>query len=143
MANLYTDDIVAWADQQAALLRSERWSLLDIEHLAEEIDDVGKTEKHRLAHRLAVLWCHLLTWQFQPTRRGSSWRLTIHEQRRALRREVAAAPSLKALLHNDVWLDTAWSDAIVLAVAETGLAVLPAARLWAIMQTLDDQFWPD
>lgn len=44
MTALYQQDILAWARQQATLLRAGRFSELDIEHLAEEIEDVGKSE---------------------------------------------------------------------------------------------------
>ncbi len=52
---LYDEDIVAWARQQAQLLRTGRFAELDIEHIAEEIEDVGKSEQRELASRMAVL----------------------------------------------------------------------------------------
>jgi len=42
MGNLYEDDVIAWAEQQAALLRAGRWALLDIDNIAEEIEDVRR-----------------------------------------------------------------------------------------------------
>jgi hypothetical protein len=69
---LYATDIIAWASDQARLLRTGRLDRLDVEHLAEEIEDVGKSEQRELASRMAVLLAHLLTWQFQPQRRGVS-----------------------------------------------------------------------
>jgi len=45
MGTLY-DDVIAWANQQAALLRAGRWDLLDIDNIAEEIEDVGKGEAY-------------------------------------------------------------------------------------------------
>ena len=41
----YEDDVVAWAAEQAKLLREGQLEQLDIEHLAEEIEDVGKSEQ--------------------------------------------------------------------------------------------------
>ena len=72
MGTPYEKDVVAWAMEQAALLRAGNLSALDIEHIAEEIEDVGKSEKRELASRMAVLLSHLLKWQHQPGRRGSS-----------------------------------------------------------------------
>ncbi|MDQ9557779.1 DUF29 family protein, partial [Serratia marcescens] len=37
----YETDVVAWANEQAALLRSGKLSEIDIEKIAEEIEDVG------------------------------------------------------------------------------------------------------
>ena len=45
MAITYDTDIIAWANEQAALIRARRFDLLDLEHIAEEIEDVGKSEK--------------------------------------------------------------------------------------------------
>ncbi len=48
----YEQDVVLWAKEQAALLRSGQLSALDIEHIAEEIEDVGKSEQRELVSRL-------------------------------------------------------------------------------------------
>ena len=42
MGTLYDDDVVAWAEQQAALIRTRQWPLVDVDNIAEEIEDVGK-----------------------------------------------------------------------------------------------------
>ena len=39
----YDYDIIAWAKEQAQLLRSKQFDLLDLENIAEEIEDVGKS----------------------------------------------------------------------------------------------------
>ena len=88
----YDGDIVAWANEQAALLRAGLFSQMDMEHLAEEIEDVGKSEKRELASRLAVLLAHLLKCQYQPDLQGNSWRRTIKERRNAIR--FFSAPSM-------------------------------------------------
>jgi hypothetical protein len=80
----YDEDILTWADQQAALLRAGRVDLLDILHIADEIEDVGKSEKRELRSRTAVLLAHLLKWQAQPDYRGKSWERTIRAQRKAI-----------------------------------------------------------
>ncbi len=76
----YETDIVAWANQQAWLVRNKKLDLLDLEHIAEEIEDVGKSEQRELANRMAVLLQHLLKWQYQPARQGTSWQLMIKNQ---------------------------------------------------------------
>ena len=76
----YEKDVVAWSREQAELLRAGRWAELDINHIADEIDDVGKSEQRELANRMAVLLAHLLKWQFQPDRQSANWRRTIIEE---------------------------------------------------------------
>ena len=63
------------------MLRTGQFGQLDIEHLADEIEDVGRSEKRELAGRMAVLLAHLLNWRFQPEMRRPSWRKTISHQR--------------------------------------------------------------
>jgi hypothetical protein len=41
----YEIDIIAWANEQSALLRSGQLTAIDIQHIAEEIEDVGKSEQ--------------------------------------------------------------------------------------------------
>ena len=80
----YQQDIVAWAQEQARLIRAGRFDLLDLEHIADEIDDVGKSEARELESRMAILIGHLLKYQYQPRRRSTSWALTIKEQRKRI-----------------------------------------------------------
>ena len=47
------------------------------EHLADEIENVGKSEQRELASLMIVLLAYLLKWQYQPGQRGSNWETTI------------------------------------------------------------------
>jgi ribosomal protein L29 len=143
MGTPYETDIIAWANEQAALLRSGRLWELDIDHLADEIEDVGKSEQRELANRLALLLAHLLKWRYQPGRRGSGWQRTIKEQRRAIAAHIAGTPSLKAALANPTWLEGVWADAVARAVEEMGLDLFPEDCPWTMEQVLSPSFLPD
>ena len=108
---LYERDVVRWAQEQARLLREGDFGRLDIEHIADEIEDVGKAEQRELASRMAVLLAHLLKWRFQPQLRTKSWRDTIDIQRKSVARRIEATPSLKATLGDQEWQDDIWLDA--------------------------------
>lgn len=143
MGIAYEKDIVAWANEQASFIRAGRFDLLDIEHLAEEIEDVGKSEKRELASRMALLLSHLLKWQFQSGRRGASWQRTIKEQRKAITLEIKSTPSLKVSLNDSDWLAKIWADAVAKAIDETGLDVFPEVCTWTTEQILDQEFFPE
>jgi len=143
MGTPYEKDVVAWAIEQAALLRSGQLSALDIEHIAEEIEDVGKSEKRELASRMAVLLSHLLKWQHQPGRRGSSWTRTLKEQRKAIAAAIRQTPSLKASLSDPDWVAGVWADAVTKAVDETGLDSFPEDCPWSMEQVLTEEFFPE
>ena len=139
----YESDIIAWANEQAGLLRAGRFDLLDIAHIAEEIEDVGKSEQRELANRMAILLSHLLKWRYQPERRGASWESTIREQRRALARRLRKTPSLKSCLDDPDWWSDAWLDARTLTTRETGIAFdrFPSDCPWTSAEVLEDH-WP-
>jgi hypothetical protein len=75
--------------------------------------------------------------------RGNSWRLTIKEQRRALRRHLRDNPSLKASLPEVV--ADAYGDAVLAAARESGLdeTTFPESCPWSFAQLVDDDFWPE
>lgn len=140
---LYDRDFYGWANEQAALLRAGNLTAADIEHIAEEIESMGRGEQQQLENRLAVLLLHLLKWQFQPNLRGNSWRLTVKEQRARIIRHLRKNPSLQSVLNET--LADAYSDALIGAERETGLAetAFPAVCPWTFEQIIDQAFWPD
>jgi Domain of unknown function DUF29 len=140
---LYDQDFFAWANEQAQLLRAGRLSEADIAHIAEEIESMGRSEKRELVNRLSVLLMHLLKWRFQPSAHGTSWRLTIEEQRQRLADHLLDNPSLKATL--DASIASGYRLAILGAARETGLDrdVFPAACPWSFEQFMDPDFWPE
>ena len=141
----YDKDVILWSQEQARLLRAGRFSELDIEHLADEIEDVGKSEKRELASRMAVLLAHLLKWARQPEIRTNSWRATIIVQRKRIALALKATPSLKSVVRDRDWQEDVWLDAVAQAQKETGLAAdeLPEACPWTMEQAADQDFWPE
>ncbi|TVQ93798.1 MAG: DUF29 domain-containing protein [Chromatiaceae bacterium] len=141
-ASLYDQDIVAWANQQAQALRAGRFDQLDLERLAEEIEDVGKSEQRELISRRAILITHLLKWGYQPERRGASWESTIRTQRDAIARRVKRTPSLKRTLADPDWFADAWNDGRDLALREPGLSELPQACPWTLERIINPDWLP-
>jgi hypothetical protein len=139
----YDEDVVAWAEEQARHLREGCFELLDIQHLAEEIEDVGKSEQRELANRMAVLLAHLLKWQKQPGRRGASWEITIRNQRRGIARRLNETPSLRPKLEESEWWAGVWDDATAQAAGETGLSDFSETCPWTPEQVLDTAWLPN
>lgn len=145
MNTRYETDVVAWANEQASLIRAGRFDKLDLAHIAEEIEDVGKSEQRELASRMAVLLAHILKWKFQPQKRSVSWTLTIKEQRRLLGRRIKKTPSLAPMLVDPEWIDEIWVDAKGLAEKETGLDIgtFPEVCPWAMADVLAEDWLPE
>lgn len=140
---LYDRDFYAWSREQVELLRAGRVAEADIEHIAEEIDSMGRTEKRELISRLTVLFLHLLKWRFQPGKRGQSWEASISNQRDDLADHLDDNPSLRPLLPQA--LASAYRKACREAVAETGLpaSTFPETCPWTVDEVLDAGFWPE
>ncbi|MBF0175642.1 MAG: DUF29 domain-containing protein [Magnetococcales bacterium] len=134
---LYEHDFYAWANEQAALLRAGKLALVDIDNIAGEIESMGREEKRELVHRLAILLLHLLKWQFQPTHRGQSWRLSIANTRDDITDHLADNPSLKSHLANAV--GSAYRRACRVAAAETGYSenTFPEVCSWPFERLMD------
>ena len=141
--SLYDRDFYAWANEQAALLRAGHLDSADIEHIAEEIESMGRCEKRELVNRLAVLLMHLLKWRCQPGFRSASWRSAIDEQRYRLESHLEDNPSLKSKL--DQAMRDGYRLARLEAERETGLALetFPVVCPFGFEETIRGDFWPD
>lgn len=139
----YETDVIAWADEQAELIRARRFDLLDFEHIADEIEDVGKSEQREFSSHLSGLIAHLLKWQYQPAYHGSSWEKTIRYKRKELSYNLQRTPSLKARLQDPEWLDLVFGNAVTQAMSETGLDCFPDSCLWTLEQIMDSDFYPN
>lgn len=139
----YETDFYKWTNEQARLLKAGKFDQIDIENIVEELETLGRGEKRELVNRLAVLLAHLLKWQLQPERRGKSWRATIEEQRRQLKKHLKEDPSLKPFLNEAI------EDAHLSAIAELVRVTpfekkdLPDSCPYSIEQIFDDEYLPD
>ena len=80
IASDYNIDFAEWIGDQVDLLRRGRMNRLDVEELIEELSALARKERRALGSHLENLLLHLLKWQFQPQRRGRSWKI-VDQQR--------------------------------------------------------------
>lgn len=86
---LYERDFYAWSKAQVELLRGGRYSELDLEHLIEEIDDLGESIYRSARSRMRTIIEHLLKLQHSPSREPrAGWRSTVLTQRDDLRDDL-------------------------------------------------------
>src|SRR3954452_24964972 len=101
--DLYRRDFYAWTRAQVAALRklaAERWNgPLDLENLAEEIEDVGSERRDAVVSQIRRLLVHLLKLEHSPSPQPRrQWLVTVTEARaeaaqrwpEAIAREVVA-----------------------------------------------------
>lgn len=98
MSTLYEKDFYGWCLEQSTALAEGRTVDLDIEHLKEEIESLGKGERRALYNALELLFRHLLKWEYQADYRTPSWKNTIRNQRISIKELLEESPSLKSSL---------------------------------------------
>jgi hypothetical protein len=147
---LYSKDYTAWAHRTAELLKSGKFSELDIDHLLEELEGMGASEQRELENRLRVLLAHLLKWQYQYRQLsdrwqefdGRSWRNTIITQRAEIQIHLRKHPGMKRFLPSAI--AEAYEDARELAAKETKLPIstFPVECSYSQAEILGDDFYP-
>jgi hypothetical protein len=139
----YDADFYSWTQQTAELIQQGRTDEVDLEHVAEEIADMGKRDRRELRSRLILLLRHLLKWQMQPALRSASWRSTTVEQRIQIALVLSDSPSLRRIASHE--LTSLYLNAVRTAVSETGLAAdtFPPYCPYSLEQMLGGDFFPD
>ena len=140
--NLYARDYYLWLQHTARLISEGKFSDVDTANLIEEIEDMGRSEKRAVESNLTVLLAHLLKYKYQPQKRSNSWRATIIEHRRRIKKAFRDSPSLKQY-KSDINEET-YQDAIRAAAAETGLTLdtFPSESPFTPEQVLNPDYLP-
>lgn len=140
--SLYDSDPHAWYWAQAKKLRDGKVAEADLLHIAEELEDMGRSEAKELRSSLRLILSHLLKWQHQSAKRSDSWRDTIDRERDHAALALEDSPSLKGKLPE--LFAKAYQLARKEAARETKLSVtsFPETPPYSVEQALDPDFLP-
>lgn len=143
--NQYHDDFHAWALDQAARLRAaatvqaEELQGIDFEHIVEEVEDLGNSERRQVASNLGVALEHMIKVATLPdTEFVPGWRKEIVAAIRNARR--AFTPSMVPRLDIDkIWTE-AREDALQLLLEDgVGATDVPVTSPLSLEQMLDPE----
>ena len=141
---LYDTDFAVWSSHTAELLRAGRLGEVDLENVAEEIEDLGKSERSAVASLLFQIIFHQAKRKIQPARFGASWRRSIVTSQYNIELKLRDSPSLVRFLEAD--LQSAYARAVRGARRETGVqdVALPTRCPFTLAQWLEefDLDWP-
>ena len=142
-ARLYDEDFYDWTISTALLLRQRRFAEIDIAHLAEELEDMGKRERRSLKSHIRHVTLHLLKWQYQPDKRSPSWRQSIRNGRIEIHELLHDSPSLVSQVPQI--LEDEYPAARADAIDETGLAegTFPVKCPFTVEQVLTAEYLPE
>jgi Domain of unknown function DUF29 len=140
--NMYEKDLYLWGQEHINLLKQGRLNEIDIEHLIEEIEDMGRSQQHAIYSHQVNLIMHLLKWDYQSNIQSHSWKISILNARISISRLIKTTPSLQeSPLKN---LNDAYEDARELASNETGIDIkkLPKICPYTIEEILNKNWLP-
>ena len=115
----YDGDFYTWSQQQGRLVREGRWSEVDRENVAEEIESLGREQFNKLESAIRVILIHILKWDHQPEKRSRSWAVSIATQRAELEDILGDNPGLRPRIGEAIF--RAYRKARLQAINETGL----------------------
>jgi Domain of unknown function DUF29 len=152
--SLYAEDFGLWLERTIQHLQTQQFESLDIEHLVEELADLGKSEKNALKSNLTVLLAHMLKLKVQhnvPESMKGSWYGSVLEHRQRVLNHLSDTPSLSNFLEE--MLEKAYLDGRKIAIKEGQLAKLgvpipaeteyPLACPFSVEQILNEDFYGD
>ena len=143
-SDLYELDYYAWIQLQVRALRGHRIEDVDWENVAEEIEDLGKTEKRALRSQLARLVKYLLKLDRAPARVRSEnlrgWQVSVRYARRAVAELLDENPSLQSELKQI--FARAYLDGRDLALGSLKLpdSAIPETAPWSADEVIRNDF---
>ena len=141
-ANLYDRDYYLWLSHTAQLIKDGKFAEIDATNLIEEIEDMGRSEQRGVESNLVIVLLHLLKYKYQSEKRTNSWKSSIREHRRRLRKAFAASPSLKQYFEQV--FDECYQDGREQAADETGLTLdtFPTCSPFTPAEVLNSDYLP-
>jgi hypothetical protein len=123
MASRYDEDLVLWTEEQGRELRAAAgagWNApIDWANVAEEIESLGRSERHALSSHVAIVIEHLLKLQASPAAEPArGWRDSIRRARQRIEDVLEDSPSLRRNVADVIARQTPRARALVLANLE-------------------------
>ncbi len=124
------------------MLRNHQFQQLDLEHLIEELEDLGKEKKNAVASLLEQVIRHLLLlqyWTKETEYNTINWQEEIYNFRTQLRRKMTA--NLRNYLEEE--LNYIYEDALGFVKIKTANTVIfPSQCPYSLEQLLDRDWLP-
>lgn len=138
----YEEDVYGWAIANASLLKKGKFDEADMNHIIEEMEALGRSNRRELVSRLGVLMAHLMKWQYQSDKRNKSWKGTIVRQRIDINDVLEENPSLKSQIQEIILKSYKYALAILEEETPLDLKSFPSECPYTFIQMLNDEFFP-
>jgi hypothetical protein len=130
----YSEDYAGWVEDTARAIEDGRFHQIDRAALADEVRDLGKSERARIESALRILLLHLLKVKYQPEKHTRSWDASIRVRRKHITEFLSESPSLRLALPK--LLASAYDDARIDAANQTGIDIdtFPETCEWTVAE---------
>ncbi|CCI19122.1 conserved hypothetical protein [Microcystis aeruginosa PCC 9807] len=142
LKQLYEIDDSQWLGETVSLLRNHQFSQLDLEHLIEELEDLGKEKKNAVASFLEQVIRHLLLlqyWTKEAEYNTINWQEEIYNFRTQLKRKMTT--NLRNYLEEEI--NFIYQDALGFVKIKTvNTVIFPSQCPYSLEQLLDRSWLP-
>jgi Domain of unknown function DUF29 len=144
LKELYEIDDHLWLEETIKLLKANHLEELDLENLIEELENLGRRDKAKVASLLEQIIRHLLLlqyWTQESQCNSGHWKAEIRSFRNQLKRNLTT--NLYQYLQNE--LASIYEDALgyVIEKTEAKLDNLPQHCIYTLEQLLDINYLPE
>jgi len=142
LKQLYDVDDAQWLEETVCLLKKHQFQQLDLDHLIEELEDLGREKKNAVASLLEQIIRHLLLLQYWTTEAEYNtihWQEEIYHFRTQLGRKITT--NLRHYLEKE--LNSIYQDALGFVKIKTiNSVVFPPDCPYSLEQLLDRSWLP-
>ncbi|MEH2353370.1 DUF29 domain-containing protein [Nostoc sp.] len=144
LKELYEIDEHLWLEETIKLLKANHLEELDLENLIEELENLGRRDKAKVANLLEQIIIHFLLlqyWTLEAQYNSGHWKAEIRSFRNQLKRNLTT--NLYQYLDNE--LSSIYDDALgyVIEKTEGKLDNLPQYCIYTLEQLLDINYLPE
>ncbi|NES23887.1 MAG: DUF29 domain-containing protein [Symploca sp. SIO3E6] len=144
LKHLYKTDEYLWLEETISLLKAHSLEELDLEHLIEELESLGKRDLNKVRSLLRQIMVHLLLleyWQEEQERNYRHWKGEVTAFRADLR--DALTTSLENKLKED--LESIYRTPLKIVLQKTGLSsnTIPDNCPYSFAQLFNDNWYPE
>lgn len=141
LESLYETEYDRWLTATIELLKNRQFDRIDRQHLIEELEALGRSEKSAVKNLLLQIIIHLLLYQFwtkEQARNRNHWAGEIITFRVQLEEKLTT--NLRNLLAAE--LESIYQNARLIVQKKTGLDNLPADCPYPLDRLLDKLWFP-
>jgi hypothetical protein len=143
--SLYDTDYQLWLEQTVAQLKMQDFSQIDVENLIEEIESLGRSEKHAISSYLMRLCEHLLKIKYWESEREMclrGWKREVLNFRLQIQEELESSPSLQSFLQDIFAKQYQNGRKLFLNASELDAKLVPETPNFTLEQALDEDWLP-